>query len=82
MSNHEFLPGTDKLSPAGIESFRAEIKEVSRQFDLHFIEDAVEKVRFIEGDEIYPLPVMPRKRTIGQPCGTKDVVANGQLEGS
>lgn len=84
MSKHEFLPGTNTLSPAGIESLRAEIKEVSRQFDLHYMQDEAvkdvelslepsfqETASFIEGDAIFPLPIMPMRKTLGQLCGMK-----------
>lgn len=29
-----------------------------------------EKVSFIEGDAIYPLPIVPMRKTLGQHCGT------------
>lgn len=28
------------------------------------------KVSFIEGDAIYPLPILPMTKTLGQHCGT------------
>jgi hypothetical protein len=38
-----------------------------------------EKVSFIEGDAIYPLPIMPMRKTLGQHCGTNSSATLGSI---
>lgn len=56
-----------------------ETKQQKQLLDSSSDPSTQEKVSFIEGDAICPMPIMPMRKTLGQHCGTNSSATLGSI---
>lgn len=87
ISRYPLLNGQNHVSLGTILTFVFEIhksnfmesKQLKQLLELSLDPSPQEKLSFIDGDAIYPLPIMPMRKTLGQHCGTNSSATLGSL---